>query len=48
MGATEEEHQPSRPYTFLPNVTAKQQLLTTLFAKHFIDEFKQGETRASS
>ena len=40
MRATEEEHQPSHPYTFLPNVTAKQQLLTTLFTKHFIDEYK--------
>ena len=40
MGATEEGYQPSRPYTFLPNVTAKQQLLTTLFAKHFISAYK--------
>ena len=40
MGATEEGHQPSRPYTFLPNMTAKQQLLTSLFAKHFISAYE--------
>jgi hypothetical protein len=40
MGATEEEHQPSHQYTFLPNVTPKQQLLTALFDEHFISAYK--------